>query len=121
LGELSHEQIIAAVIGLLAVIGGVIIMLSQIFKKLGIVKCHDVCPEPQCQDLVKETRDNAAMAADAVIKSRESIIALQQGQKHVQEALEQKRIKIEGLQKDTTEIKTDVKWIVRELRHQNET
>jgi hypothetical protein len=80
-----------------------------------------VCPEPQCQGLVQEARDNAAAAKEAVIKSRESIILLQVGMKNVEGILEQKRVKIEGLQTDTTEIKTDVKWIVMELRRRNET
>jgi hypothetical protein len=40
--------------------------------------------------------------------------------KSVEGILEQKRVKIEGLQTDTTEIKTDVKWIVREIRKRND-
>jgi hypothetical protein len=120
----TPEQIVGAIVGALIVIGGGTMAIFTLFKKFGIGTCPDVCPEPQCQDLVRETRDNAklakenaATAADAVVKS---IISLQAGMKSVEGILEQKRVKIEGLQTDTTEIKTDVKWIVREIRKRND-
>ena len=124
---MTPEKIGAAIVGALALIGGVAIMLMKLWSKLGFGKCPEECPDPNCQNFVQETRDNAAAAKEnaaaaavAVVKAEKSIIKLQEGQNHVREILEQKRIKIEGLQQDTTEIKTDVKWIVRELQKGND-
>ncbi|MHC4707251.1 MAG: hypothetical protein ACYS8I_09220 [Planctomycetota bacterium] len=118
---MTPDQIVGATIGALIVIGGGTVGVYTFFKKIGLGKCPDVCPEPQCQGLVQEARDNARDAKAAVIKSRESIISIQGRLNNVGQILEQKRVKIEGLQTDTTEIKTDVKWIVRELRRRNDT
>ena len=124
---MTPEKVGAAIVGALVLIGGVAIMLMKLWSKLGFGKCPDECPDPHCQSFVKETRDNAiaarenaAAAAIAVVNAEKSIIKLQEGQNYVSEILEQKRIKIEGLQTDTTEIKTDVKWIVRELQKRND-
>jgi hypothetical protein len=120
---MTPEQTIGAAIGALVVIGGGSVALGTLLKRFGIGKCPEECPDPMCKSFVKATKEhsataesNAKAAADAVIKAEKSIIKLQEGQNHVSEILEQKRIKIEGLQQDTTEIKTDVKWIVREIQ-----
>jgi hypothetical protein len=116
----TPEQIIGATIGALVVIGGGTVAIFSLLKKLGITgSCLGECPDPKCQGFVQETRDNAVAAAEAVINARESISALKQGQDDVRVILDRKRIKIEELTESTTEIKTDVKWIVRELSDKN--
>jgi hypothetical protein len=132
---MTHEELGAVIVGILVLVGLAGLGMVGLLKKLGITigkkECAnsiDGCPDPSCQSFVKETRDNAklardnaALAANAVLKAKESIIKLQEGQNNVTKILDQKRIKIEGLQNDTTEIKTDVKWIVRELQKKNDT
>ena len=120
---MTSEEIGAAIIGGLVLLGGVAIMLGKLWSKLGFGKCPDECPDPHCQSFVKETRDhaadaktNAAAAAKAVVNAEKSIIKLQEGQDQVREILERKRVKIEALQETSTEIKTDVKWLVNEYR-----
>jgi len=126
LSELTPEEIVAAAIGLLVVIGGVTIVLAKLVHKLGFNKCPDECPDPECKNVVAETKtltetvkNDALEARLAASKARDSIIVLQNDMTHVKNTLEQKRIKIEGLQTDTTEIKTDVKWIVKAIQAKN--
>ena len=117
---MTHEELGAAIVSFLVVMGLVGLGIVALFKKFGFGKnCVEACPDPSCQGFVKETRDNAALAATAVVQARESIIKLQEGQNYVTKILDQKRVKIEVLQQDTAEIKTDVKWLVQAFRKKN--
>ena len=115
MGKLTHEQIVLAVIGLLAVIGGVLIVLSQLFKRLNIFSQEtpaEIVPCPHI-DSVKPV----CVTAQSGISDR--LITLENGMNVVKETLENKRVRIENLATDVTTIKTDVKWIVRELSGKN--
>ncbi len=104
---MTPQEIGAATIGALVVLGAGAMAVIGFWKKLGIGRCPETCPDSECQSVVQSTHTE--------------VVKLTAGQNNLKEQLEQKRIKIEGLQSDTTEIKTDVKWIVRELRGRNDT
>jgi hypothetical protein len=92
---------VGAVIAGFVVLGGAIVGIGTIVKKI----IPDKCPDTECQKMLHKTHAQT--------------IQLKEGQNFVRDTLEVKRKKIEALQQDVAEIKTDTKWIVSELKRQN--
>ena len=100
---MTHEELGAAIIGFLVIVGLAGLGIMGLLKKLGFLKppCSTDCPDPDCKNQLIKTMG----------KTHDKVLLLEQGQGFVMKRLEQKRLKIESLQTDTTEMKNDVKWI----------
>jgi len=100
---MTHEELTAAIIGALVLIGLAGLGMVGIFKKLGFLKppCNTACPDPDCKNQIIK----------AMGKTHEKVVLLEQGQQNVTSRLDNKRKQIAKIQETTTETKTDVKWI----------